>query len=167
MKPPTTALSLTNPWPWAILGPLEKRIENRVWRTHFRGRFFLHAAKGCRASDYDFAIAWMKTAGVNPLGLAPPSLKEIPRGGIVGIATLVGVIEPVMGKRASQLGSQVTIDTRAFKTSAGTLDLRWHMPEQYGFVLEDVVPTTFVPCSGALGFWRVPPALAARAMEAA
>ncbi len=38
------ALSVGNPWAWGIIhGP--KRIENRSWRTHYRGRLLIHASK--------------------------------------------------------------------------------------------------------------------------
>ena len=38
------ALSLRQPWPWAIL-TLGKDVENRTWKTNFRGRVMLHASK--------------------------------------------------------------------------------------------------------------------------
>src|SRR5580693_6930652 len=36
------ALTVRNPWAWAIVHA-GKRIENRSRRTHFRGRFYIHA----------------------------------------------------------------------------------------------------------------------------
>lgn len=37
-----TALSIRNPWAHAIIAGL-KPVENRSWRTNFRGRFVVHA----------------------------------------------------------------------------------------------------------------------------
>jgi len=38
------ALSINQPWAWAIVYA-GKDIENRVWKTNFRGDFFIHAGK--------------------------------------------------------------------------------------------------------------------------
>jgi hypothetical protein len=38
------ALSLRQPWLWAILFA-GKTVENRIWRTEYRGRIRLHASK--------------------------------------------------------------------------------------------------------------------------
>lgn len=44
-KPSTVpALSLRQPWAWAV-AHAGKRIENRRWRTHYRGPLVIHAAK--------------------------------------------------------------------------------------------------------------------------
>ena len=40
------ALSIRAPWWWAIITPtIGKDIENRDWRTNFRGRVLIHAGK--------------------------------------------------------------------------------------------------------------------------
>lgn len=41
------ALSVANPWAWGIIHG-SKRIENRTWRTHFRGTLFIHASKSVK-----------------------------------------------------------------------------------------------------------------------
>lgn len=38
------ALSIRQPWAWAVLHG-GKDVENRGWRTSYRGRFWVHAAK--------------------------------------------------------------------------------------------------------------------------
>jgi hypothetical protein len=45
-------LSVQQPWAWAIVhGP--KRIENRTWKTNYRGPLLIHASKGRRRlGDY-------------------------------------------------------------------------------------------------------------------
>ena len=45
------ALSIRQPWAWLIVNG-HKDIENRQWRTHFRGKIYVHAAKGMTRGDY-------------------------------------------------------------------------------------------------------------------
>jgi hypothetical protein len=55
------ALSLRQPWLWAILHA-GKRIENRTWATKYRGRIRLHAAKTWDAEgEY-----WLASHGFTP-----------------------------------------------------------------------------------------------------
>lgn len=120
------ALSLTQPWAWSIVhGP--KRIENRGWPTRFRGDFFIHAARGMTRKQYDSAKSYCADRGV-----AMPQASELLRGGIIGIAKLTGLLLPVAEP-----------------------SVPWHMPNQFGFVLEDVRPLPFKPCRGMLGFFEV------------
>ena len=72
------ALSILQPWAWAILN-LGKDIENRHWRTHFRGRFLIHTGKGFDSSGAE----WL--ASRFPGRVPPP---HYDRGGIVGSAVL-------------------------------------------------------------------------------
>lgn len=126
-------LSGRQPWWWAILHA-GKRIENRRWNTKYRGPILLHAAAGYTSGEVVEALDWMMA---RELVKYPdwPGLESVPRGGIVGRARIVDVIQP---------GSMFYPDG---------VDRRWHMPEQYGFVLADVEPLQFFPCKGALGLW--------------
>lgn len=71
------ALSIRQPWAWLIIHG--KDIENRDWYTRFRGRCFVHAAKGCTKDEYEDAAYFAKK-----LGIEVPPLKDLERGGIVG-----------------------------------------------------------------------------------
>lgn len=73
------ALSIIQPWPYAIIH-LGKPVENRSWRTHFRGRFLIHASRGFDEAGYRFIT--------HELGFALPPIEAFPRGGIVGSAVL-------------------------------------------------------------------------------
>ncbi len=137
------ALSGRQPWWWAILHA-GKRVENRVWNTKYRGPIILHAAMGCTVDEYEDALIWMENVGViDHISKAPP-LKEMQRGGIVGRARIVDVILPSAG-RIDPCNCARRCD----------VDGRWHMHDQYGFVLEDVEPLPFVPCKGALGIFEL------------
>jgi hypothetical protein len=124
------ALSIRQPWAWAILHST-KRVENRDWPTQFRGRVLLHASKGCTRDEYDEA-AWAIGGGINGV----PPLADLPRGAIVGAATITDCV--------SESSSP------------------WFCGP-YAFVLADVVALPEpIPCKGALGFWDVSEDVAAR-----
>lgn len=136
------ALSLRQPWAWMVLNG--KHIENRRWNANYRGPFLLHAAKGMHRDEYSEAVDFARD--VNPR-LVVPAFESLARGGIVGRARLVEVIAPcVRSAKHKALGPLF----------AATCEHPWHMPEQFGFVLDDVQPMSFIPWSGALGFFNVP-----------
>jgi hypothetical protein len=122
---PIPAISVRQPWAWLILFG-GKDIENRTWLTRLRGPILIHASKACTRDEYEEAVE--VALAVNPsLEGQIPSLKAIPRGGIVGKATLTDCVQH----------------------SAS----RWFFGP-YGFVLSNPQPTEFQPCRGSLGFFR-------------
>lgn len=73
---PLFALSLKQPWIWAVLHA-GKDIENRTWRSGYRGRVILHASRS------------MDLAGVKYLqeaGFRVP--EELPMGAYLGEVTI-------------------------------------------------------------------------------
>lgn len=125
------ALSIRQPWAWAILYA-GKDVENRDWPTKFRGEFLVHASKGLTKSEYarfeDMAfMMWLN--GVPTIPDTIPEMAELQRGGIVGMARISDVVSSSPSP--------------------------WFMGE-YGFILSGVRPLPFVPCKGALGFFDVP-----------
>lgn len=129
---PTIALSIMQPWAWLIANG-HKDIENRDWRypPRFRGRFLIHAGKTMDREMLDDLIM-----GVHPVTGQPlkdplaAQLKagfDLPTGGIVGVATLVDVVPR--------------------STSP------WFVGK-LGFVIRDAEPLPFIPCQGALGFFK-------------
>jgi len=85
---PEFALSIRQPWAWAILNA-GKDIENRDWRTTRRGRIALHAGKGMTFAEYRDCLAMI--AEIRP-GLDLPGLDELERGGIVGTAEIADCV---------------------------------------------------------------------------
>lgn len=125
------ALSIRQPWAWAILHA-GKDVENRDWFTPFKGRFAIHAAKGMTREEYfDFCEGYGNLVGAGlALDVIVPAFDLLPRGAIVGVAEIVGCVK--QSKSAWFQG-------------------------KYGFVLRDpVVLLEPIPCRGALGFWDVP-----------
>ena len=79
---PTPALTIQQPWAWAIVAG-HKPVENRKWRTNYRGRLWIHAGKS-------LARHGEATAFIERLGLVVPA--DLPLGAIVGSVELVDVI---------------------------------------------------------------------------
>ena len=116
------ALSIRQPWAWLILNG-GKDVENRTWKTNFRGRFLIHAAKGMTREEFEAACEFSRLAGFR--GDIPDG-EQLARGGIVGVAELVDC-------------------TMQHRTP-------WFCGP-YGFMLRNVAPVPFIPCKGSLGFF--------------
>lgn len=124
------ALSITQPWAWLIIHG-GKTVENRGWRTHYRGRFLVHAASRATLDGQYAARQWVgQHVGWGTRVPGPNEMSVLCKGGIIGAVTLVDVLPPT--------------DKPSHP---------WHMAGQYGFVLADPEPLPFFPCLGALNFW--------------
>lgn len=125
MAIPGTALSVRQPWAWAIIHG-GKDIENRSWHAVDRGilrrgRVAIHAAKGITQQEYASARDFMQSIGVN----CPPAA-DLMRGGIIGAVDVVDIV----------------------KASSSP----WFFGPR-GLVLRNPVPCRFVPAVGQLGFF--------------
>src|SRR5215831_19333618 len=93
------ALSIRQPWAWAIIHG-GKDIENRDWKPNnpgrrFRGQFLIHASKGMTEDEYEDFIATAHEVSITrpfPNGLTLPRFEDLLRGGIVGSATITGLV---------------------------------------------------------------------------
>ncbi len=88
---PDLALSVRQPWAWAILHG-GKIIENRSLGAIRAGgmkpgRICLHAAKGMKEAEYRYGLWRLQRHGV----LCPPP-DALPRGAIIGVVTVTGII---------------------------------------------------------------------------
>jgi hypothetical protein len=158
------ALSLREPWLWAVLNA-HKRIENRVaWLPHHPSvhqarkrvgtQILLHAAKGCTRKEFDEAIDFMANIGALRVGEAqsadyskpiPPRLDALTRGAIVGRARLDGLIT-----------SAEDMAAYAANVPDGEAQRAWWMGA-FALVLADVERLVEpIPFSGSLGFFAVP-----------
>jgi hypothetical protein len=71
-------LSVCQPWAWALIHS-GKRIENRTWRTDYRGPLLIHAS---RSMKWDLPVL--------PDGTPVP--EGLPRGVLVGVVELVDCV---------------------------------------------------------------------------
>jgi ASCH domain len=81
-------VSVHQPWAWAIFHA-GKGVENRSWRTKYRGPLLIHASKSRRSYDREAALYWPSRYGVDL-----PAWDELPAGAIVGIVDLVDCLPP-------------------------------------------------------------------------
>lgn len=77
------ALSLRQPWAFLVCAGI-KPVENRTWRTSYRGPIAVHAA---RQPDTVYVHRFAELLA----SLELPN--ELPRGGIVGVVEMVDCVE--------------------------------------------------------------------------
>lgn len=125
---PTKALSVRQPWAWAIIHG-GKDVENRDWNRSrpenikFRGEICIHASTGMTQEEYFNTAEFMDSINVQ----CPPA-KALLRGMIIGTANLVDIVTEY--------------------------DSPWFFGSK-GLILENVKPLDKpIPCAGALGFFN-------------
>jgi len=137
MSEPMRALSVRQPWAWAICHG--KDVENRSRGTRYRGLLAIHASKSApyREDVEDPRIAALITAN----GLDDPASAQ---GAVVAVAELTGCHEPghCLEVRPGQNAGQCS---------------PWAHASQFHWQITNVRPLPEpVPCKGMLGLWRLP-----------
>ena len=122
------ALSIRQPWAWLIVNG-HKDIENRDWKTPFRGRFLVHAGLSMTRPAYEEVVTQLVMSDIL-VSLPDFESMRAQLGGFVGWSNVVDCIQD----HPSQ----------------------WKQPESWGFVLKDSEPMPFIPYKGRLGFFNVP-----------
>lgn len=130
---PSLALSVRQPWAWAIIHG-GKDIENRDWRPGnpglgLRGSICVHAASGMTKEEYEDARGFMEIEigwRLKKMPSVPPA-RDLIRGAIIGV---VDVIDVVRGSMSPWFVGPV------------------------GLVLANPRPVEPIPCKGQLGFFR-------------
>ena len=128
MDLPDLALSVRQPWAWAIIFA-GKDVENRDWRRPnpglaFRGRVAIHASSGMTRDEYDAVMPRSAPA------IPPPHL--LVRGAIIGHVQIMDIIRDP-GR------DMITSD--------------WYNGP-VGLMLHNPVAIEPIPCAGALGFFK-------------
>jgi len=126
------ALSIRQPWAWCILHG-RKRVENRTWTTDYRGWLLLHSGVTMSRSDYDECDE--VCARLTHVELPPRDSRALLRGGIVGAAELIDVVE-----------------------NDSTHPV-FNSPWAFGpclWIFDRVTPLGFVPCRGRLSLFDLP-----------
>jgi hypothetical protein len=145
------ALSIRQPWAWAIQHA-GKAVENREWATcHYRGPVLLHVSRGCTRDEYDSAVSSIELMrkDVGCKAVQVPPLRDLPRGCLVGIARLVNVHEhPTHGVVAVEGVDGIV---RELDWERGYVGYR--IAGALGLQLADVRLLPAVPFKGALGFF--------------
>lgn len=103
-----------------------KDIENRTWRTNYRGRILIHASKGCTGAEYSAAVQYAES--VMGRDVVIPPLDELKRGGIIGSAEITECVEKsrspwFMGKYGLVLVNPLQTEFRPYKGRLGIFDV--------------------------------------------
>lgn len=131
------ALTIKQPWAHLIIHG-GKDIENRDWQSSIRGRIAVHSSARLDLHECRRALLHMATFGLRVPGGEDWWFKDraiLETGSIIGTVEIVGCVN----RRTSP----------------------WFAGE-YGFMLQDPIPCDPFPIKGRLGFWEVPPDVAAR-----
>ena len=125
------AITIKRPWSFAV-ARLGKDVENRGWRTNYRGLLAIHA--GQRWDD-DAAARVLDLTGNYPVQTAQ---------GIVAVVNLTDCHE-------------AEIDFTQGGFQPGCCESRWGMPTGWHWVLADAVALADpIPCKGRQGLWTLP-----------
>jgi ASCH domain len=84
---PKVALSIRQPWAWAIIHA-GKDIENRNWRTSYRGPVCIHAGRGMTNREY---LEFEGLYGFDRRWTIPEP-EDLQKGGIIGVAEITDCV---------------------------------------------------------------------------
>jgi hypothetical protein len=126
------ALTVKNPWAWWIVhgyktssGILYKDVENRTWKTDYRGKIFVHASK--RPCDIQTSL----------------------EGVFTDMAFLKAIVYETAHYNGMSIGGvEITDCTR-------TPGSKWAEPGMGHWILKNFIPCAEpIPAKGKLGLWN-------------
>ena len=96
---PVRALTIRQPWAWAVARG-GKDVENRSWRTAYRGPLLIHAAVDAPVQGEIETVAWTVS---DPGSLAQPRSAWEARGAIIGVVLFTDILtdSPSPGRRSA------------------------------------------------------------------
>lgn len=136
VRPPVLrALTIRQPWAWAAVYA-GKDVENRRWKTAYRGALLIHAAKHADPAGATTRLLWTMA---DPEAFGQPRAAFEARGAVIGMVYLADILTD--------------------STS------RWAQPGCYHWVLEFPSPVEPpVSCAGRQGLWA-PSGAVAKALD--
>lgn len=136
-----TVLSVRQPWAWLLCAGL-KNVENRNWRTNYRGELFIHAGK---SFDWD-AFKWLSQAV--PTRFAAKEAAE--HFGIrFGISERKSVITAHKDEFGAIVGRVDLIDCGRSQSVWAQPEAKYHWTVRSG---QHIIP---IPMRGQLGLFQV------------
>jgi hypothetical protein len=132
------ALSIRQPYAWLIANGI-KDVENRTWRTAFRGQVLIHAGKTYPKRDFADDHDCYLEAGY-------PTIRESMIGGIVGVARIVACVTSSSSKWwIGPVGLMMTEakPLRKLVPCNGELGFFDVPPDVFAEVIEQLPPGTF------------------------
>ncbi|MHA7270416.1 ASCH domain-containing protein [Arthrobacter sp. HLT1-20] len=135
------ALTVRNPWAWAIIFG-GKDVENRSVRTHHIGTVAIHTAK---AVDTEAMYSHLIQAAIDEHNTAPVIPGElIPRADLEQLGNIIGVVDINPAHHADHCRQ-----SDGALCSLWAQEAMWHWP----LINPRSLPTP-VPAKGALGLWE-------------
>ena len=120
MRHAVKVLTIRQPWAWLIVSGY-KDIENRTWKTNYRGPLLIHAASSFARIPFEEIEARYR--------VKPPSRDKMHRGGIIGICDLIDCVTKHRSKWFAGPYGFVVRNAKAqrFEPMIGRLNL-WNYP---------------------------------------
>ncbi len=126
------ALSVRQPWAWLIASGI-KDVENRSWKTNFRGRVYIHAG-----AKFDMSA------------LKDSRIKTVEYGGLVTVRQCYSIFWMSLEWKSGAIIGEVDIIDCVTES-----DSPW-FSGPYGFVLANaVLYETPIACKGQLGLFDI------------
>lgn len=156
-------LSLTQPWA-TLVAIGAKRIETRSWRTNYRGRIAIHAAKGfpkwardvCLTQPFDPVL---RAAGFWRRAMPGEEWKDIlPLGAVIATCDLVRIV-PTRALTSRELRWDSPIERRySYELTEDEEAFGDYSEGRYAWLLDNVESLAEpIPARGALGLWEWQP----------
>ena len=90
------ALTIIQPWA-TLIASGHKMNETRSWKTNYRGEVLIHAGKNPKDYTSGFYIDDPDGRYFHEAGITPNNFDELPRGSIIGKATIAMIPIIVIG----------------------------------------------------------------------
>ena len=131
------ALSVRQPWAWAIVNGY-KKIENRRWRSKYVGPLLIHAGEREDTDNISYCIGSVAEGIGEPFAdVMKLYCRERTFGAVIGVATMIDCV-----------------DEDQVRTILPDCDISW-FEGPFGFLLEDARPIDPIPLRGMLGIFNV------------
>ena len=135
-----TVLSVRQPWAWLLCGGL-KDVENRNWKTNYRGILYIHAGK---SFDWD-ALRWLDQAIATQIA----GLKALKHFGIrFGKSERESVITAHKDEFGAIVGRVDLIDCGRSPSIWAQQEVKYHWTVRSG---QHIIP---IPMRGQLGLFK-------------
>ena len=146
MKQDVTVLSVRQPWAWLIMQGF-KPIENRTWRTNYRGKLYIHAGK-----LFDLVAPFCLSDSKEMQGLGTMLCKHF--GILFGDSPESSSITKSKNEFGAIIGLVNLTATFNPKLSLPPDLQKWAEPDCWHWKVENPVSLAPIPMRGQLGLFK-------------
>jgi hypothetical protein len=147
-------LTIKNPWALLIAAGI-KDIENRTWRTKFRGRIYIHAGQSLACNKFGDLGGLMTADQIQAIGLDAPEVRKLIFKSAFNQSMIIGEVDIVdcVLNHPSVWAEQMTYDKCP---ETGIHILRKGQPYVWNWVLANPVlyDKPIENVKGKLSFWE-------------